>query len=189
MFYQLFKQALLVLFIILIGCDEKKRSNIPLDTVSNVMVDSASHWLQVCEDQSICGENLVCVCGICTTTCSNVDTCGGEEISRCLSTSEDIRCEGADSPVQTGSICWPTKDHPSSTFELCNDKIDNNNDGLVDCEDPECAQNDFCIEGDDPLECVDGVDNDLNGRVDCEAFACSRQMICNSRPRKISTTI
>ena len=181
MYYQLIKQSLLILFIFFIGCDEKKRtSNLALGTNSNVMVDSASHWLQACEDESICGENLVCVCGICTTTCDSVSTCGGQEVSRCLSTAEDIRCEGADSPVQSASICWPTENHPSSTFELCNDGIDNNNNILIDCADPECAENDFCIEGDDPRECADGVDNDLNGRVDCQDSACSRHQRIHS---------
>ena len=39
----------------------------------------------------------------------------------------------------TGSKCESTTDFPPYAKELCTDKIDNDQDSLVDCKDPDCA--------------------------------------------------
>ena len=145
MYHQVFQLLLISIIIFFTGCD-KKKVDLPLDPGNGVRIDSETHWLTACDDQSSCGENLVCICGLCTTTCESADICGGQEITRCRSTSEDLRCEGADAPTQSAAVCWPTEDHPAVMFEICNDRIDNNNNQLIDCEDPECTGNDFCID-------------------------------------------
>ena len=56
----------------------------------------------------------------------------------------------------------------------CNDGIDDDLDGLVDCADPDCAN--ACNEA---LNCGDGVDNDLDGDIDCLDLDCIGVGPCN----------
>lgn len=57
------------------------------------------------------------------------------------------------------------------TFERCRDRTDNNNNGLVDCDDPSCSPFDVCREL-TPDSCADGLDNDKDGLVDCADPGC-----------------
>ena len=61
---------------------------------------------------------------------------------------------------------------------LCGDGGDNDEDGLTDCEDPECAGVGCCgaLADEEATDehCSDGCDNDGNGYVDCEDFSCSK---------------
>lgn len=59
----------------------------------------------------------------------------------------------------------PTDTGSERTPEDCGDGVDNDLDGLVDCEDGECAET--CTE-----DCSDGVDNDLDGHTDCQDSSC-----------------
>ena len=52
----------------------------------------------------------------------------------------------------------------------CFDGEDNDQDGLIDCDDPKCV--DTCREGEEIYECFDGLDNDQNGRIDCQDSQC-----------------
>ncbi len=52
-------------------------------------------------------------------------------------------------------------------LEICDNGVDDNDDGLVDCADPDCAGVPHC-QSEDTLEfCSDGIDNDGDGLVDC----------------------
>ena len=82
--------------------------------------------------------------------------------------------------MQSGTVCWPKENHPDIDFEICNDGVDNDNNQRVDCEDPQCADNDFCREGDDLSECTDNADNDGDGAVDCEDSECAETAPCMS---------
>ena len=65
-------------------------------------------------------------------------------------------------------------------FEICNDSVDNDDDGLIDCNDPDCSKNSYCIK---PNEiCTDGIDNDEDGFIDCEDTDCRNNREC--RPKK-----
>jgi len=56
--------------------------------------------------------------------------------------------------------------------EDCANGIDDNADGLIDCEDPDCADDPVCGEsGED--ECCDGIDNDDDGDVDLADDGCA----------------
>jgi len=57
------------------------------------------------------------------------------------------------------------------TETSCTDGVDNDDDGLVDCADPDCACDPACAP---PTEtsCSDGVDNDCDGLVDCDDPDC-----------------
>jgi cysteine-rich repeat protein len=61
---------------------------------------------------------------------------------------------------------------PGAT-ENCDDGVDNDGNGLVDCEDPGCAE--VCREAE---ICNDGVDNDGDGAVDCEDDDCRADPTC-----------
>ena len=47
--------------------------------------------------------------------------------------------------------------------ENCNDGIDNDGDGLIDCNDPDCVFPPTIEQG---CNCEDGIDNDSDGKID-----------------------
>jgi hypothetical protein len=61
-----------------------------------------------------------------------------------------------------------------NTAALCSDTLDNDNDGLKDCADPDCAA--FCTVT--PEACQDGIDNDLDGKIDCADTDCTADSSC-----------
>lgn len=74
----------------------------------------------------------------------------------------------------------------------CSNGYDDDNDGLVDCLDPDCIRRNLCGEivpllppsGSETTvrECTDGVDNDLDGQFDCGDRGCQaiRELCCVS---------
>ncbi|MFT4622488.1 MAG: hypothetical protein ACI8PZ_001144 [Myxococcota bacterium] len=54
--------------------------------------------------------------------------------------------------------------------ESCGSNVDEDEDGLVDCEDPDCAE--ICTE-----DCTDGLDNDLDGLRDCADPDCDGRCV------------
>jgi hypothetical protein len=56
--------------------------------------------------------------------------------------------------------------------EICDDGLDNDGDGFIDCFDADCIGNPSCFEG-DSATCTDGVDNDGDGATDCADIDCS----------------
>lgn len=54
--------------------------------------------------------------------------------------------------------------------EICNDGLDNNNNGLMDCDDPGCEAYAGCFPESD---CENGLDDDLDGLADCDDTDCS----------------
>jgi len=64
-----------------------------------------------------------------------------------------------------------------NTPARCADRLDNDHDGHVDCDDPGCrALSEFC-ENTSSL-CHDGLDNDLDGNIDCEDIGCLEAGAC-----------
>ena len=85
---------------------------------------------------------------------------------------------------------------PENTEEKCADNRDNNLNGLIDCDDPDCAQTSYCMgAGEEPparpanfaslpdvergailahelYVCTDGIDNNRNGKADCDEYQC-----------------
>ena len=51
---------------------------------------------------------------------------------------------------------------------ICDDGLDDENDGLTDCDDPDCEGNDACIES----ICDDGLDDENDGLTDCDDPDC-----------------
>ncbi|MBC8884453.1 hypothetical protein H9X57_16970 [Flavobacterium piscinae] len=65
-------------------------------------------------------------------------------------------------------------DDDSIPVEICNDGIDNDNDGFTDCDDNDCVSDPSCT-----VEiCNDGIDNDNDGFVDCNDNDCVSDPDC-----------
>jgi len=65
-------------------------------------------------------------------------------------------------------------------YEVCDNGFDDDLDGDVDCEDPDCAAAAVCL----PELCDNDLDDDLDGDVDCEdtecAAACAPDEVCDN---------
>jgi endonuclease I len=87
--------------------------------------------------------------------------------------------DAADLPVQEDAQV--DAGTPEDSAEACSDEVDNDGDGAVDCDDPDCAPRSgmtTCgpVEGDEDSDaaCSDNFDNDEDGYTDCEDYDCSR---------------
>lgn len=92
-------------------------------------------------------------------------------------------------PVDSGSPPEDSGTPPtdSGTPEQCTNGVDDDDDGLVDCADPDCAQHEACQSppdsGPPPAEqCTNGLDDDGDGLVDCADPDCSQLEVCQPPP-------
>ncbi len=60
-------------------------------------------------------------------------------------------------------------------FELCDDGVDDDNDGDVDCDDTDCATDPICLP---EVDCHDDLDNDGDDHIDCADFDCVSTPAC-----------
>ena len=60
--------------------------------------------------------------------------------------------------------------------EDCSDSVDNDDDGLSDCDDPDCDNQPPCAQTE--TDCSDCIDNDGNGLRDCDDSSCSDDTAC-----------
>jgi hypothetical protein len=97
------------------------------------------------------------VCG-----CGSVDSDGdGDGVPDC------IDCNAANPVVN------------DSALEMCTDGVDNDCNGLTDCDDGACASYPACQCDTSETSCTDGLDNDCDGAVDCDDTAdCSGDPAC-----------
>ncbi len=70
--------------------------------------------------------------------------------------------------------CW-TAFEQGAVAEVCDDGLDNDDDLLTDCDDPDCDGLRVCAP---PETCGSGVDEDLDGLVDCFDPDCARAAFC-----------
>lgn len=68
-----------------------------------------------------------------------------------------------------------------TTPVLCSDEIDNNANGLLDCQESECLKFSVCSLEDTAVKCSDGVDNDGDGKADCNDSDCQPFIICSNK--------
>ena len=66
------------------------------------------------------------------------------------------------------------KTHPACMETVCDDGKDDEGDGLVDCDDPDCKTNPACME----TVCDDGKDDEGDGLIDCDDPDCEKNWRC-----------
>ena len=71
------------------------------------------------------------------------------------------------------------------TARGCGNRIDDDGDGLVDCNDPDCVRSGVCESG--PAACTDGRDNDRDGQIDCQQATCVAGGHCDAAEAMCST--
>ena len=64
--------------------------------------------------------------------------------------------------------------------EVCDNGIDDDWDGDVDCDDAECFGDPSCLPATE--DCGNGVDDDGDGDVDCDDADCSGDPACGAQP-------
>ncbi|MCH7591326.1 MAG: hypothetical protein IH989_00910 [Planctomycetes bacterium] len=73
----------------------------------------------------------------------------------------------------------PDCEGANNCFEIiCMNGVDDDNDGIVDCDDPDCAEALNCHESD----CTNGIDDDGNGFTDCDDDQCADDDACDVAP-------
>ena len=75
----------------------------------------------------------------------------------------------------------------SGNFEgICDDVVDNDDDGLTDCDDPDCDDDPACEAVDEygappaEMDCTNEQDDDDDGLIDCDDPDCSDDPACVS---------
>ena len=106
-----------------------------------------------------------------------------------------LRC-GTDSLCRTDEgyhciqgSCGPTEEppNPEDGGVLCADGKDNDGDDYVDCDDPDCEDENVCL---DKVEntaerCSDSLDNDEDGLLDCRDLDCRATRACLPESQRI----
>jgi glucuronoarabinoxylan endo-1,4-beta-xylanase len=84
-----------------LGCDPSSRPE---------SIDSQTNWLKACEIDSQCG-SFTCVCGVCTTACSDNSTCANLDGAACVSADDEgaiAQCGG--NHTMAAGLCMPRCD-------------------------------------------------------------------------------
>ena len=63
--------------------------------------------------------------------------------------------------------------------ENCSNKVDDNGDGLIDCDDPQCADNAECKPAIFEI-CDNEIDDNANGLIDCQDPQCANSVYCKA---------
>ena len=145
-------------------------------------------WVIDCDDgdpctQDFCDPTVGCVhimhdpCA-----CDDGDPCTANwvEAGACLAV--PIDCDDGDpcttdscDPAVGGCVHRPTEDCDGAQPWGCHDAQDNDRDGYVDMDDPDCADVPCCPGAED---CRNGMDDDLDGLVDCADPDCAADPAC-----------
>lgn len=93
---------------------------------------------------------------------------------------------GVEPDVDAGPVCTPV----SAVESLCDDLIDDDCDGRVDCLDPDCAPALVCCTPSDSSErlCDNTVDEDCDGLKDCADPDCATDISCLPACQPVSSS-
>jgi hypothetical protein len=122
--------------------------------------------------------------GNCLLACESDEDCEEGEI--CSADGVCVECE-SDEDCEEGEICSADGVCVESLKEtICDDGYDNDFDGLVDCDDPDCEGSAECVEYVPPEDgvgvgyeiCDNYIDDDNDGLVDCDDPDCEFDEYC-----------
>jgi hypothetical protein len=131
--------------------------------------------------------------GYCSEWCDRASNTGCLSAGRCVGIEAFFNGVADLAPVAGRGLCAKkcqlTADCPALTLcsagvcvphadEKCVGGVDDNNDGLIDCEDPKCATHPACTGGE--TNCSDFIDEDENGFTDCGDPKCKDQVVCKT---------
>lgn len=130
-----------------------------------------------CKDDDCSGD------AACQPYCGDGTVDSGEDCDTKAFSGNKKTCAAWDSAIYSGGNVSCTKsctiDYSKCTLkptkEICNDGIDNDQDGLLDCKDSDCYFDKACTE-----VCNDKQDNDGDGKVDCEDEFCKDDPSCQT---------
>ena len=122
-----------------------------------------------CERDADCNDGNACT----TDVCGESKSCQITTIPGCVPCKTAAECDDTDA-CTTDTCPAGACTHQSIAgcpAEICDDRIDNDGDGAVDCADPDCIGSPAC-----PLEiCGNCIDDDGDGLVDYEDADCCDQ--------------
>jgi hypothetical protein len=95
----------------------------------------------------------------CNQKCGELTCIVAHKNNQLISCSEKIK--NAQYQCLCTDVNRPTAARP---YEKCDNGIDDDRDGLIDCQDEECSGNTVCL----PENCDNGADDNGNGLIDCE---------------------
>lgn len=122
-----------------------------------------------------CGSDKICTIGsagaVCVNNCTNecspssYPKCSSDQtaVERCIDINNDGCYELTTTNCGSGTVCQP--ESMSCVNISCIDGIDDDNDGWIDSEDPDCL-NGFSEQGFGTTACNDGTDNDRDKMID-----------------------
>jgi hypothetical protein len=90
-----------------------------------------------------------------------------------------IKSDAAKNPTLTldiSTITFLANDDNKCHENICDNHIDDDNDGKTDCDDPDCKP--FAVCGGTETQCNDGIDNDHDGLIDCADPDCANAPNC-----------
>jgi hypothetical protein len=119
-----------------------------------------------CETAADCNDHNACT----TDACGEDGTCERTTIAGCVPCETAAQCDDGNScttdTCPAGSCVHATID--DCPIEVCDNGVDDDGDGLVDCADSDCANNPVC-----PTEiCGNCIDDDGDGKIDYEDDDC-----------------
>jgi hypothetical protein len=83
-------------------------------------------------------------------------------------------CQFTNNTNNTNNVNNTNNTNNQNMETICDDGDDNDGDGYIDCDDPDCADNMACIE----TNCADSIDDDGDGDTDCADPDCLSDPYC-----------
>lgn len=92
--------------------------------------------------------------------------------------SAGLLTEGADTIASAIGVAAAPPVGMEVPIDTCIDLIDSDNDGAVDCSDPDCYRNAYCSGYES--SCDNGRDDDFDGLIDCSDLECATSLSCKN---------
>ncbi|MGR3310862.1 MAG: MopE-related protein [Candidatus Brocadiales bacterium] len=127
-----------------------------------------------------------------TELCNGVDDNCDNQIDEGCPTCTDNDEDGFFIESDCGGILVDCNDNDPTVnplvTELCDNGIDDDCDGLTDCNDTDCASDPACVTPQAETNCTDSVDDDGDGLTDCNDTDCASDPACVTPPTETNCT-